>query len=178
MNSDSLNPVFLRPLAAADLDRIYRWHNDPLLYEHLVGTYRQVSRNQVEQWLQQRLENASFERNFAICETATAEHRGNLYLRDVDFEEKCAELHIFIGEAVCRGRGLGTGAVRRAIELALGSERLRRLYLHVLATNTSAIRVYEKCGFRTEKRLPSLVEKRTGPVDVLLMELKLPGPPR
>jgi predicted GNAT family acetyltransferase len=67
--------------------------------------------------------------------------------------------------AVCtkpdhRGQGLASLLVRAlAARIQLGSQRV---FLHVLATNTAAIRLYEELGFRTRQTTTISVVTRYG----------------
>ncbi|MYR57345.1 GNAT family N-acetyltransferase [Streptomyces sp. SID625] len=47
-----------------------------------------------------------------------------------------------------RGRGLGTASTRLTLDYAVHVTNLRMVWLKVLAPNVSAIRAYEKAGFR------------------------------
>jgi RimJ/RimL family protein N-acetyltransferase len=81
-------------------------------------------------------------------------------------------LHIFIGDASNRGQGIGTEAMRLALDQAFGALALKEVFLHVLATNQSAIRLYERCGFTLQGKRAAPAEKRCGTVDVLRMSLR------
>jgi RimJ/RimL family protein N-acetyltransferase len=165
--------VYLRPLEAGDIERILKWHNDPALYDHLVGAYRPVTRASVETWLAQR-RAAENEVNRAICLCESDEHIGNIYLRDIDRVSGRAELHIFIGDTAHRSKGYGSAAVRQLVNHAFKELRLQRVFLLVLADNERAIRVYEQCGFEREGRLRRHVLKNGQFHDVLVMAVLRP----
>jgi len=110
------------------------------------------------------------ERNYAICRSG--EHVGNLYLRDIDRQHRRAELHIFIGDVGNRARGIGTEAMRLALEEAFGALGLQEIFLHVLATNQAAIRLCQCCGFTFDGKRTTPADKRGAPVDVLRMKLR------
>jgi len=162
-------PVFLRALEAEDVVRTHRWHNDPALYETLGGTFRHVSMAVEEEWLRKARLGSSGEVSLAICLREKGTHMGNVYLRDIDWVSRRAELHILIGEGTHRGRGFGEAAVRLLVRHAFRDLGLRRIYLFVLATNAPAIRVYEKCGFVVEGTLREHTLKGGAFRDVLLM---------
>jgi RimJ/RimL family protein N-acetyltransferase len=164
-----MDQIYLRSLEREDLDRILAWHNDASLYDSLIGSFRYVSRAGVEEWLHKKQAFSHQEINLAICLNPGAKHVGNIYLRDIDWVARHAELHIFIGGVEHRGKGVGTAAVRLLIDYAFASLGLRRLYLFVLADNLPAVRVYEKCGFRVEGRLRRHAFKSGGYRDVLIM---------
>jgi RimJ/RimL family protein N-acetyltransferase len=161
--------VILRALEAEDLGRIHGWHNDSRLYESLTGTFHYVSRSTVEEWLRQRQAPSQEQVSLAICERSNSQHIGNIYLQNIDWIARHAELAIFIGSQDHRSKGYGQAAVRLLLDYAFRELNLRRVLLYVLADNEPAIHVYEKCGFQVEGRLPSHVYKCGSFKDVLIM---------
>jgi RimJ/RimL family protein N-acetyltransferase len=162
--------VYLRPLAQQDLDRVLGWHNDRALYSTLGRQFRYVSRETEVEWLHRRLE-ARDEVNLAICLAASANHIGNVYLRNINWIDRNCELHIFIGAKEHRGKGYGSMAVQLITKHAFEDLGLMRIYLQVLASNSAAIASYKKCGFETEGRLRRHTLKAGGFEDVLIMGL-------
>jgi RimJ/RimL family protein N-acetyltransferase len=51
-----------------------------------------------------------------------------------------------------RGRGIGTAAIAQLVEFGFVRRNLRRIHLQAIASNTGAIRAYEKAGFVIEGR--------------------------
>jgi RimJ/RimL family protein N-acetyltransferase len=51
-----------------------------------------------------------------------------------------------------RGRGIGTAAIVQLVEFGFARLNLRRIHLQAIASNTAAIRAYEKAGFTVEGR--------------------------
>jgi RimJ/RimL family protein N-acetyltransferase len=148
-----MGPVYLRALELDDLDRTYKWHNDPELYKTLGGPFRYVSRATDEEWLRKKQLFSTEEVNLAICLTSNLQHIGNIYLRNIDWVARHGELQIWIGEPDQRSKGYGQAAVRLLIKHAFQDLGLLRLYLFVLEDNQPAIKVHEKCGFVVEGRL-------------------------
>jgi hypothetical protein len=89
--------VFLRALDGGDLERTYRWHNDPELYHTLVDGFRFVSNDVESDWLAKRVSYSQSEVNLAICLTPGRKHIGNVYLRPINLIFRNAVLGIFIG---------------------------------------------------------------------------------
>ena len=137
----------------SDLERTWKWHNDAELYANLGGTFRPTSRASEEEWLRQMTAWSTGRRPGNLCKGSGGACWQ--YLPSViDWNSRRAELHIFIGEPACRGRGLGDCQTAvRLVDYAFNQLGLRRIYLEVLAENASAIRVYEKCGFKVEGTL-------------------------
>ena len=160
--------VTLRPLALTDLHRVFKWHNDPELYTTLAGHFRNVKLDTEKEWLFKRID-AKDELNLAICLAGSDEHIGNIYLRNIEWVDRNAELHIFIAAPEHRGKGYGAAAVKQLLKRAFGDLGLVRVYLHVLASNGAAVATYEKCGFVVEGRLRRHVLKKDRFEDVLIM---------
>ena len=163
------SPVYLRALEADDLPRLHLWHNDPELYRSLIGTYRPVSLDTELQWLARVSAYDPASHNFAICLVDGDEHVGNVYLRDVDWVNRHAELHIFVADLRHRGRGLGRAAVRLLLDYAFDHLNLARVWLPVLSSNPAALRVYEQCGFEREGTLRRHVFNAGAWADVVIM---------
>ena len=75
---------------------------------------------------------------------------GSCQLHGIHPVHRSAELQIRIGEAGERGRGHGTEAVTLLVDFAFRDLNLRRVALHVLATNERALKMYERIGFVRE----------------------------
>lgn len=76
---------------------------------------------------------------------------GTVSLFDIDGFTATAKVGIALA-ASARGRGVGTEAIAQIVEFAFVRANLRRLHLEVIASNSAAIRVYEKAGFMHEGR--------------------------
>jgi RimJ/RimL family protein N-acetyltransferase len=68
-----------------------------------------------------------------------------------------------------RGRGVGTAAVLLLIEFGFVRLNLRRIHLQAIASNTAALRSYEKAGFVVEGRLREHAWVRGAYEDIVLM---------
>jgi len=169
MDQSSKLSVYFRALDVSDLERVHAWHNDWGLYEHLGGGFRWISLAAEDEWLRRRCTYSANEINLAICLSDTHEHIGNVYLRDIDWVARHAELHIFIGLPAHRGHGYGEAAMRRVVAHAFLDLGLQRLFLFVLVSNEPAVRLYRKCGFVQEGRLREHALKRGQPMDMLIM---------
>jgi RimJ/RimL family protein N-acetyltransferase len=163
--------VYLRALAAGDLARTHRWHNDPALYATLVGAFRFVSPEAEQQWLAQQTGFSRERVSLAICLRPGGTHIGNLYIYDIDPIARRAQLGIFIGDRRHRGRGYGRAAMDLAIRHAFGDLGLQRLWFTVLADHAAAIRLYERCGFAVEGTLRRHAFKDGQFRDLLVMGL-------
>jgi RimJ/RimL family protein N-acetyltransferase len=68
-----------------------------------------------------------------------------------------------------RGRGIGTAAIAQLVEFGFVRRNLRRIHLQAIASNTAAIRAYEKAGFVVEGRQRQHAWVRGDYEDIVLM---------
>ena len=68
-----------------------------------------------------------------------------------------------------RGRGVGTAAILQLVEFGFVRRNLRRIHLQAIASNTGALRSYEKAGFVVEGRLREHAWVRGSYEDIVLM---------
>jgi diamine N-acetyltransferase len=169
----ALSAIKLRRLENGDLERLHRWHNDRDLYRYLIGDFFGPTLEQTRNWLQKRIQPDSSQLGLAICMGQTSEHVGNVYFRNIDHENKQAEIHILIGEPNYRDRGVGTATMRTALEYACKMLKLVRVYLYVLEDNARAVSLYERVGFKRQEQLRDHVVKEGVARNVLLMSTDL-----
>jgi len=147
-----MEPVYLRALEIDDLERTHKWHNDQRMYNIMGGTFHHVSHATEEEWLRKKQAYSPNEVNLAICLTETSQHIGNIYLRNIDWISRNAELQIWIGEPVQRSQGYGYAAHNLIQKYAFEELGLRRLYVFILEGNPS-IKLAQKFGFIVEGKL-------------------------
>jgi RimJ/RimL family protein N-acetyltransferase len=94
---------------------------------------------------------------------------GFVALHSVEWNNGAALLAIGIGEARYRGKGYGTDALQLILRFAFHELNLFRVGLDVIATNSRAIRAYEKLGFRCEGRMRGAVLRDGCRTDRILM---------
>jgi len=148
-----MEAIYLRSLELNDLERTYKWHNDPELYSTLGGPFSYVSHATEEEWLRKKQTFSPREVNLAICLTENSQHIGNIYLRNIDWIARHGEVHLFIGEVGDRSKGFGQTAVHLLTKHAFQDLGLLRLYAFILEDNKPSLRMFEKCGWMAEAQL-------------------------
>lgn len=101
-----------------------------------------------EKWIKKVLEEKDSIR-YAI--QYEGQYIGNIQLTSINEKEKKAELHIFIGEQDCWGKGIGKLATAMFIDEIKSLRDLQQLYLFVHPDNRAAIRLYRSLGFEFTK---------------------------
>ena len=68
-----------------------------------------------------------------------------------------------------RGRGIGTTAIAQLVQFGFVRRNLRRIHLQAIASNTGAVRAYEKAGFIIEGRQRQHAWVRGAYEDIVVM---------
>lgn len=137
--------VYLAPLSVDDAPILHGWINERAEVLR-SASYRPIAYRQHLAWME-GITGRSDATIFAIRRIVGDDLVGTCQLHGVSAVDRTAELQIRLGVVAERGKGLGTQAVRLLLDYGFLDLNLQRIYLHVIATNTAAIRVYEKTGF-------------------------------
>lgn len=141
----------LRELERADMTTVNKWRNDPDLIACLGAPFRYINIDVDEAWYENYLRSRATAVRCAIVDDANEKKiLGIISLTGVDSVNRSAELHIMIGEAQDRGKGLGLFAVRSIVEHGFLNMNLNRIEVSLLETNLAAQKLYEKAGFKLE----------------------------
>lgn len=143
--------VVLAPLTKADGPVLFKWINDRELVLFNAG-YQPVHEPSHREWLAGLARRRDLVA-FAIRVKRTGRLIGVCQLTAINPVRRSADLQIRIGEASARGRGYGSEAVRLLVDFGFRDLNLHRIALQVFATNSRAIRTYERAGFRHEGTL-------------------------
>ena len=153
--------IFLRELKETDAELMLEWMHDS-----------EVQKGFRKNMLAATLEDAkSFCRkskipdkvsqgeslHFAISDE-NDEYLGTISLKNIDLESMTAEYAITTRRRVS-GQGIGFMATGMILNKAFKDYGLHRVYLSVLEDNESAIKLYEKCGFKFEGEFREHIKK-------------------
>lgn len=144
--------VILRALDGEDLDRCYRWMNDPQIVRTLKARYPMPLFKEAE-WLEMAVRPSSTERHFAIERRDNREHIGNASLHDIDWVSRRAKFGLFIGEPSAWNRGFGGDAIRTLVRFAFDEMNLFKLRIDIFDYNERAKHLLENNGFVKEGKL-------------------------
>ena len=139
---------------------------------HYLGVKSPLSRDAAERFAREMLGQVGKTLfAFSIVRIEDGRRIGGVTLRDIDRENGSAEVAIFLGDPSLLGHGLGTDALRCAVDFGFGEQRLERIQLHVFDYNTRAQRSYEKAGFSVDATLRRARFHRGAHHDVLVMSI-------
>jgi RimJ/RimL family protein N-acetyltransferase len=161
--------ITLAPLLKSDIPALFTFINDreSVLFN---SPYRPVSEPCHEEWFESITRRKDMV-IFGIRLMPGNELIGTCQLHSIHPVHRSAELQIRIGTTDYRGKGYGTEATRRLLDIAFRDLNLNRVYLQVFSTNKSAIRIYEKAGFSLEGTLRQAAFIDGKYLDILVMGL-------
>lgn len=157
---------WIRPLRAEDIPFLRQWEEDPEI-AYFCGRKFAPGEGDVGWWqamLRERDRTA-----FAII-GPQRELIGDLELEHIAWRAGEAELRVSIGDKRYWNRGIGSAALKEALDVAFGELDCALVYLKVTEDNLRAIHVYQKLGFRKIGILPAS-ERLPGLPRLVLMEL-------
>jgi RimJ/RimL family protein N-acetyltransferase len=144
--------TILRAFEREDVERCYRWMNDPNIVRTLKSRYPIAFTNEAE-WLEGAMSPSLNERHFAIERKDDRSHIGNASIHDIDWVSRTSWFGLFIGEPTAWNRGFGTDAIRTLVRFAFDDMNLVKLRINVFDYNEKAKHVLLGHGFVEEGKL-------------------------
>ena len=160
--------ISLRPVMLADAAKLFVWINNPEVTRNL-NAYLPMYEKDEEEWVANMHKRKETDLVFGI--TLNGVLIGVTGLHQINQRDRTALFGIFIGEKEEWGKGYGTEVLRLIIEYAFDTLNLRKLWLHVFASNKRGRQCYTRCGFRKEGILKAHVYKTGQYEDVITMAL-------
>ena len=144
--------VILRAFERDDVERCYRWMNDPNIVRTLKTRYPIAFQNEVE-WLERAMQPGANERHFAIERKDDRTHVGNASIHDIDWVSRTGWFGLFIGEPAAWNRGFGNDAIQTLVRFAFDEMNLVKLRIHIFDYNERAKHILGAQGFVQEGKL-------------------------
>lgn len=138
--------VTLRPWRAGDVEFFHELRNDLETQLALLALPRPNTMDVVQKWLSDRAaaEDGVF---FVIAEAAKQSPLGFIELRSIQRMHSWALLGVCLAPQA-RGQGAGREALQLMEQYASQVQGLRKIVLQVLASNTAAVSLYQRAGYR------------------------------
>lgn len=147
-----------------------RWFNDFQVQRTSGMLPMPWSEPKFHEWFTRRVLTSDDAVWFSLVESASGQLVGFSGVRDIDLLHRTAEFFITVGEADCRGKGIGTDATRLTLEYAFTRLNLHSIFLDVSSASLAGLRAYEKAGFREISRRSEAVRMGGRPYDWVYME--------
>jgi len=139
---------FLRALLPSDVSQQYlNWMKDEVAKKYIVASSQKQSITSLRNYVKERIarDDCLFLGIFSIKGDC---HIGNIKFEPINYNACFAEMGIFIGEADWRGKNVFQEVLTSASEWLYQSFGINEIRLGVELTNFSAIKAYEKVGFK------------------------------
>ncbi|MDR0541143.1 MAG: GNAT family N-acetyltransferase [Dysgonamonadaceae bacterium] len=169
--------ILLRALEPEDLDWLYRWENDPELWQY-GSTLAPYSRFALRDYLSNVLSQDVFQSRqlrLMIVENHSQRPVGTVDLYDLDPIHSRAGIGILL-DAAYRGKGLSRQALRLMHTYASRVLLLHQLYAYVPDNNFSSYNALRKSGYEEAGLLKSWLKTADGYQDVHFMQRFLDCP--
>ena len=164
--------VRLRGVERSDLPQFQQWLNDPEVTDGL-SIYLPLSTIDEEHWFDEASQRQQAEKPLSMEVKQGHSWRliGNIGFFNLEWNTRCAEFGIFIGDKAVWNKGYGTEAVQLLLRHGFETLNLHRIYLRVYSTNPRAKRSYEKAGFVLEGTMRDAVYRHGKYADMHIMSI-------
>lgn len=143
--------VYLRPLQEEDVTETYlAWFRDAEVTRYLDA--KNITREDAIAHLRAGKQGDMW-RMYAICETTSNRHIGNLKIGPIHWRYRISDLITVIGERNAWGKGYAREAIKIGIDVAFRHMNLRKLSASMDANNAGSLKAYTAAGFALEARL-------------------------
>ena len=159
------NKVSIRLITEDDTNFVIKWRNNPRVRDNFIFRDK-FTRDIHEKWLKEKVDRG-LAIQYIICAGDRCDPVGSVYFSNVDKDS--AEYGIFIGEDSAVGRGIGTEAGKLLLRKGFERFGFKEIYLRVFKDNLSAIKSYEKLGFRTSETIKEVACSNGEKRDMYLM---------
>jgi len=140
--------VYLRPVEKDDLKWIRKWANDSEI-RRLTGEVNPMTQAGAEEYFE-KLNHDPDRVWFMIVLKENGKPIGETGLLRMFYAWRTTDLSIILGEKDTWSHGYGTEAIKLMLDYAFGYLNFHRIAIGVVGFNESALRFYEKVGFKRE----------------------------
>ena len=151
MNLQGSN-ISLRLPRLDDVPARNAWFNDPEFTRLYLGRPSGTPYAQVEEEVRfAMLPSASSGLlEYAVETTSEPRYIGNVFFRKISWQDRSAEIGVFIGPRDLWGKKLGSEALHLMVAYGFRELGFHRIWLTTPSFNQRAIRCFERAGFRRE----------------------------
>ena len=163
--------IRLRALEPEDLDRLYLWENNPLLWD--VGNTRNpYSRFILKQYIIQSDKDIYDNKQLRLMmvSTETGETVGTVDLFDLDIHHSRVALGLFV-DPTFQGKGYARASLHVVEDYVFNFLKTNQLYCHISETNTASRLLFEKEGYETNGILKNWIRTMDGYENIILFQL-------
>jgi diamine N-acetyltransferase len=162
--------IKLRALEPEDIDLLYSWENNPLLWQ--VGNTRQpYSKYALKQYIQQA--NLTIYElghlRLMIEETTGKNTVGTIDLFDFDIHNSRVALGLYI-DAAYQGKGFATEALHLIENYVFSFLKINQIYCHISDKNSASKKMFEKEGYEQNGFLKNWIKNIDGYENIIVFQ--------
>ena len=160
----------LRAVEPEDLDRLYEWENNPLLWA--VGNTRNpYSRFALKQYIlnsdKDIYENK--ELRLMMVSKATGTVVGTIDLFDFDLHHSRVALGLYV-DAECQGNGFAGSALALTEDYVFNFLKIHQLYCHISENNAASRQMFEKQQYEVHGMLKNWIKTPEGFENIIVFQ--------
>lgn len=145
--------VRLRPVGLEDVDDILGWVNDRQIVGNLASFSGQPFSRADEVAYVQAMMASEVDRVFSVLAADDGRYLGQIGIHQIFWRSRVGRLSLVIASKDEWGKGFGSAAIARILDVAFRDETLHKVWLMVFRTNERSRRTYERAGFAVEGTL-------------------------
>ena len=161
------NKCYLSPIDRADVEEFTKWVND-LEVTRTLSIFNLNINYDVELDI---IDKISKDHNYSIIDIKNDKLIGIVGLSNIDYLHRTAEIGIFIGDKSYWNKGYGEEAMKLLLKYSFSYLNLRNVMLRVYSYNHSAIKCYEKIGFKMIGKRRNAIQFDMKEHDITLSEI-------
>ena len=139
-------PLHLEPLSTDHVSHVMTWVNDREVMQYFATRQTEISEAEEHAYIEHLVASPN-DRAYSVFDDEV--YVGQVSLNQIYWPAKNARLFVVIRKNL-QGRGYGTSAVAKALEVAFGELGLRKVWLIVRKDNRHAQAMYLRLGFDFE----------------------------
>ncbi len=161
------NKCYLSPIDRADAEEFTKWVND-LEVTRTLSIFNLNINYDVELDI---IDKISKDHNYSIIDIKNDKLIGIVGLSNIDYLHRTAEIGIFIGDKSYWNKGYGEEAMKLLLKYSFSYLNLRNVMLRVYSYNHSAIKCYEKIGFKMIGKRRNAIQFDMKEHDIIFMDI-------
>ena len=166
--------IILKIIKLSDITKSYvKWMNDYEVVKYTEQKFKKHTIANVKKFVKEKIYSPTDFLYGIFINDKKKIHVGNLKIGPINKIHQTAEISYFIGEKRYWKAGIGTQAVKKAIEISKKKYKLKKLIAGSYDVNKGSIKVLQKNKFKQEALLKSHVFFENKRIDQIIFGLVL-----
>ena len=149
------------------IEQVRKWRNSENVSKFMY-TNHHISKEEHQKWVKKLQTNDTVK---AWIIKYNGKPVGLSSLSDIDYKNKSTEWGFYIADESTRGKGVGSAALYKLMEYVFDEMNFEKMHTKVLDNNPTALKLYEKFGFKKERELDEKLERDGKQINVFIMSI-------